>query len=349
MPRVRVFVATPLRPDLVERIRTTYPQVEVVVEQDLLPPQRYPGDHAGDRGFARDAEANRRFWGLVADCDVLYGIPDSGVRGLRRAAEGNERLRWIQLMASGGGAVVAAADLPPVAREGIRFTTSAGVHALQLAEFAIMGVLMGLKRMPHLAQQQRERHWPKVHTANRAAAGSTLLVLGLGAIGTEVARLGAALQMTVIGVARTPRPVEHVDRVVSLEEVAEVIGEVDAIIVALPGTMRTVGLMDAEFFGRVKDGVTLVNIGRGPVVEETALVEALRSGKVGCALLDVTETEPLPHDSPLWGLDNVYVSPHSAALDTAEDDRICDLFIDNLGRYLRDEPLANLIDIDAGY
>ncbi len=349
MTACRVFIATPLRPDLVARIVGAYPEVEVVVEQDLLPPQRYRGDHAGPADFARSEDAEQRFWSLVRDCDVLYGIPDNGPAGLLRAVEGNERLRWIQLMASGGGATVVAADLPAGAREQVHFTTAAGVHASQLAEFAIMGVLMGLKKMPHLARLQRDHDWPKVHTANRGAVGATVLVLGLGAIGAEVARLAAAMNMFVIGIARTPRPVEHVDRVVSLDDVSEVLSEADAIVVALPGTKTTVGLIGADFLGRAKDGVTLINVGRGPVVDEEALVDAARSGRVGCAVLDVTEVEPLAKDSPLWDLDNVYLSPHSAALDHHEDDRICDLFIANLGRYLRDKPLTNLIDIDAGY
>ncbi len=345
----RVFVATPLRPDLVERIRSAYPQVEVVVEQDLLPPQRYRGDHAGPADFARSEAADQRFWSLVRDCDVLYGIPDDGPAGLRRATEDNDRLRWVQLMAAGGGATVVAADLPAGARETVRFTTAAGVHASQMAEFAIMGVLMGLKRMPHLARLQRDHDWPKVHTANRGAVGATVLVLGLGAIGAEVARLASALRMNVIGVARTPRPIEHVDRVVSLGDLGDVISDADAIVVALPGTKATVGLIGAEVLAQAKHGVTLVNVGRGPVVDEEALVVAARRGSVGCAVLDVTEVEPLPKSSPLWDLDNVYLSPHSAALDEDEDDRICDLFLENLGRYLSDEPLANLIDIEAGY
>lgn len=349
MATQRVFVATPLRSDLVERIRAAYPEVEVVVEQDLLPPQRYRGDHAGPADFARSEDADQRFWGLVRDCDVLYGIPDNGPAGLLKATENNERLRWVQLMAAGGGATVVAADLPAGARDNVQFTTAAGVHASQMAEFAIMGVLMGLKRLPHLTRLQRDHDWPKLHTANRSAVGATLLVLGLGAIGAEVARLAAALRMNVIGVARTPRPVEYVDRVVPLEDLDEVIGEADAIVVALPGTTVTAGLVGTHFLSRAKDGVTLVNVGRGPVVDESALVEAVRSDKVSCAVLDVTEVEPLPKTSPLWDLDNVYLSPHSAALDDYEDDRICELFLDNLGRYLRDEPLTNLIDIDAGY
>jgi len=345
----RVFVSTPLRPDLVEKIRTAFPEVEVVVEHDLLPPQRYRGDHAGPADFARTEAEDQRFWELVRDCDVLYGIPDNVPAGLFKATEHNERLRWVQLMAAGGGATVVAADLTAGARDNVQFTTAAGVHAAQLAEFAIMGVLMGLKRMPHLARLQRDHDWPKVHTTNRGAVGATVLVLGLGAIGVEVARLAAALKMNVIGVARTPRRLEHADRVVPLEDLDEVMGEADAIVLALPGTTATVGLVGADFLSRAKDGVTLINVGRGPVVDEAALVEALRSDKVSCAVLDVTEVEPLPQTSPLWDLDNVYLSPHSAALDDYEDDRICDLFLDNLDRYLRDEPLTNLIDIDAGY
>jgi len=175
-----------------------------------------------------------------------------------------------------------------------------------------------------------------------------VLVLGLGGIGQQVARLCGALGMRVLGVKRTTGPREGVT-VHPLSVLADVIGEADHIVVTLPGTRHTEGLLDAALLARTKRGVTVVNVGRGTVIDETALVDALKTGQVGFAALDVFAVEPLPDDSPLWDLPNVLISPHTAALDVLEERRIAEQFCANLRAFLDAAPMSNLVDPEQGY
>lgn len=346
--RVRVVVATPLRPELCDRIAAADPRVEVVVDHGLLPPMRFPADHSGDPAFQRTPEQQQQFEDLLLGADVLYGIPGHDAELLRKVVTGNERLRWVQTMAAGGGAQVTAANLTDEQLRQVVFTTSAGVHGVPLAEFALLGIVAGAKDLPRLQRQQRAHEWPQ-RVPGRPLEGSTVLVVGLGGIGLEVARRAQALGMRVLGVRRNPEPVEHVDEVHATDDLAEVIGQADHVVITLPGTAQTEGLVDADLLNRAKPGFTLVNVGRGTVVDEAALVDALRSGQVGYAALDVFATEPLPADSPLWDLETVLVSPHTAALDVREEERIADLFVDNLHRFLAGEPMRNVVDPEFGY
>ncbi|NYE02990.1 phosphoglycerate dehydrogenase-like enzyme [Kineosphaera limosa] len=135
----------------------------------------------------------------------------------------------------------------------------------------------------------------------------------------------------------------------TVADLPDIIGEADHIVVTLPGTAQTEGLLGDELLARVKPGVTVVNVGRGTVIDEPALIAALQDGRVGFAALDVTAVEPLPADSPLWDLPHVLISPHTAALDVREEERICDQFCDNLRAFLAGRPLANVVDPAAGY
>jgi phosphoglycerate dehydrogenase-like enzyme len=178
----------------------------------------------------------------------------------------------------------------------------------------------------------------------RQVSEMTVLVAGLGGIGAEVVRRLAALGARVIGTSRHSRPVEHVDRVISPSEIAAAVGGVDAIISTLPGTAATEKLIGADVFAAVKPGTILVNVGRGTVIDEDALVTALQNGQIGFAALDVFAVEPLPQDSPLWDAPNVMVSPHTAALNAAEDRLIAELFAANATRFLKGESLMNRVD-----
>jgi phosphoglycerate dehydrogenase-like enzyme len=176
------------------------------------------------------------------------------------------------------------------------------------------------------------------------------LILGLGAVGSAVARLAKAFGMRTIGVNRSGRSESSdVDEVRRTAELAAVLPQVDAIVLSLPLTEETEKILDAEAIGRLPAGAVLVNVGRGGVVDEDALIDALRSGHLAGAALDVFATEPLPEDSPLWVLPNVLLSPHTAGLALAENERIVALFTDNLRRYLRGEELINRIDTSAFY
>jgi phosphoglycerate dehydrogenase-like enzyme len=341
--RLRVVVASPLPEDLCRLIEEREPRVELVRDQALYPPMRHPADHEGDPDFSRTPEQQRAFEEMVDSAEALYGIPDVDPAALKRTADANLGLRWVHTMAAGGGSSVKAAGLDPDQLERIVFTTSAGVHGGPLAEFAVFGVLAGAKDLPRLQRHQRDHEWSG-RWLMRRVEGMTVLVVGLGGIGREVARRLAALGATSIGTSRHGRPVEHVERVVGPDEIAAVVGEVDAIVVTVPGTAATEKLIGADVLAAVRPGTTLVNVGRGTVVDEDALVPALRDGRIGLAVLDVFATEPLPADSPLWDEPNVVISPHTAALDATEERRIAELFADNATRLLDGQELRNVVD-----
>ena len=167
---------------------------------------------------------------------------------------------------------------------------------------------------------------------------------GSSGIGAEVARLLTAFGARVIGTSRHERPVEHVDELVRPDEIASVAGRVDAVVVALPGTAATERMLGRAFFDAARPGLVVVNVGRGTVIDEPALLDALAAERVGFAALDVTAVEPLPQDSPLWTHPRVLISPHTAALTTGEERRIAELFADNATRLLDGRPLRNRVD-----
>ncbi len=345
---VRVAIATPLHPDLRPLITAVDPRIELLVDDELLPPQRFPGDHDGEPTFHRTDEQQDAFDALLAKADVFYGIPDTRPAALAPAVRANRNLRWVQTMAAGGGAQVKAAGLTEDELARVVFTTSAGVHGGTLAEFALFGVLAGAKDLPRLQSLQRDREWPG-RWAMKQVGEQTVLIVGLGGIGSETARLLKGFGATVLGVKRRAEPVEHVDEVHTDAALPELIARADAMVITLPGTDATTGLISRDLLAAAKPGIVVVNVGRGTVVDEPALVDALLSGTVSSAYLDVFATEPLPDDSPLWGMPNVLVSPHTAALSPAEDRRIAELFADNLRRYLDGAPLRNVVDTHDFY
>ncbi|MCI9887431.1 D-2-hydroxyacid dehydrogenase [Micrococcales bacterium 31B] len=321
----------------------------LLYERDLLPPQRYPGDHFGVREFRRTPEQEAQFTAMLNAATFLYGIPGESATRLAQVVAENPALRWVQTMAAGGGSQVVSAKLTAAQHERVTFTTSAGVHGDSLAEFAVLGLLAGTKDLPAVQADQARAHWPAERTPVRQLKGSTVLILGLGEIGAATAQRCKALGMTVWGTKRTPAEVPHVDRVLSNAQIGEVIGEVDHVVVTLPGTSHTVGLLSADIFARARRGLTVVNVGRGTVIVEADLIEALRSGQVGYAALDVFEREPLAPQSPLWTLPNVLCAPHGMALDAREDDNIFALFEGNLQAYLEGAPLRNVVNPEFGY
>lgn len=340
---LRVALAAPIRPEHVELLRALEPRIHVTFDASLLPPMRFPADFSGDPAWSRSTDAERRWRDELIGADALYGIPDVDPVVLADVIRANPELRWVHTMAAGGGGQVRAAALCAEELQRVRFTTSAGVHGTPLAEFALLGVLAGAKGLPRLAVDQRAHRWPD-RWVMRPVAGSTVLILGLGGIGAEVARLCAGLGMRVLGVSRSGEPVANVNEVVAVDDLTRVLPLADSVVSTLPGTAATEGLLDAAFFRGLRPGATFVNVGRGTVVDEGALVAALDEGRVGFAALDVVAVEPLPESSPLWDCDRVLLSPHTAALTESEEERIVRLFADNARRLLDNEPLRNVVD-----
>ena len=350
MAPVRVVIASPLEAELAARIQAAEPRAEVLFEPDLLPPARYPADHLGDPAFRRDADGEARWRALLDRAEVLFGVPGDSAEGLAAAVSGLPGLRWVHATSAGAGELVRKAGLPAEALERVAVTTSSGVHAVPLAEFAVLGLLAVAKDLPRLMADQRAKAWPEVRQPFRELASEALFLVGLGEIGREVARLGKALGMRTVGFRRSQGPPpEWVDEVHGPERLTELAGRADAVVVSLPMTEQTAGLIDRATIERLPASCIFVNVGRGGGVDEPALVDALRAGRSAGAVLDVFATAPLPADSPLWTLPNVLVTPHSVALSARENERIAELFVDNLGRYLDGRPLRNRVEPGVYY
>jgi phosphoglycerate dehydrogenase-like enzyme len=338
-------------PELAQRIAEADRRVELIFEPELLPPPRWQGDIAGDPGFRRDEAGERRWQKLLGRAEVLFGLPGGSPDGLVEAVRAGKRLRWVQARNAGAGEQLAkAAEQAREELGHVIVTTASGVHGGPLAEVALLGMLVFAKRLPQRMADQREHLWPDEQEPVGELRNRTLLLVGLGAIGSETARLAKAFGMSVLAVKRDASGHHrHVDELHPVEQLRELFGRADAIVATLPMTDATRGLIDADTLAAAKRGAVFVNVGRGGVVDEAALAERLHDGTLGGAFLDVFEQEPLPADSPLWDLDNVIVSPHASALVAAEEERGVDLFCDNLRRFLDGEPLRNQLDLEVLY
>ena len=225
---------------------------------------------------------------------------------------------------------------------GARLTTSSGAMAVPIAQTVMMYLLALTRDLPGWLGDQSRRHWNPREIAD--LQGRTLGVVGLGPIGLEVARLGMALRMRVIGVRRRPSGDEPCETW-TFARLHELLPEVDVLVLAVPLAEGTRGLIDRVALAALKPGCLIVNIGRGEVIDEPALVEALESGHVGGAGLDVFDTEPLPDESPLWGMPNVIVTPHSSGTSPSNFHRASEIFVENVQRYVRGEPMRNEVGV----
>ncbi len=340
------MIATPIEPFLVERIGAQ-PEVDLLFAADLLPPTRYPSDHRGDPAFQRDPAGEERWNALLAQAEVVYGVPGDTAATLSAAVARAPALRWLQATSAGAGEQVRGAQLSPADLQRITFTTAAGVHGGMLAEFAFYGLLALRKDAHRLARIRAERSWE--HFAMEELDGSTIAVVGMGGIGVAVARRARAFGMHVIGVARTARPHPDADEMVAMADIGAACERSQAIVVTLPGTAATRGLITRSMIAAWGPSTVFINVGRGSVIDQAALIDALTSNAIAGAVLDVTDPEPLPPDNPIWTLPNVVFSPHTSALSVRENERIVDLFCDNVRRYRVGEPLRNVVNTTEFY
>lgn len=289
--------------------------------------------------------------------EVLYtfDLPDD-------ALELAPNLRWVQLHSAGVDHLLDS----PLMDSDVTITTTSGIHATPIAEYVMASMLAHRWRVPYWTHCQRASRWPAGRWdlyARPELRGSTLGILGYGSIGREVGRLGRAFGMRVLAL-RSSRQRETDDyappetgdpegilpeRIYTPAEMHEMLAECDYVVVALPLTPHTEHLVGEEELRAMKRSAYLINIARGEIVDEGALVRALEEGWIAGAGLDVFEQEPLPPDSPLWGLENALISPHVAGFTPRYDERAATLFTQNLERYLADRPLVNLVDKSKGY
>jgi phosphoglycerate dehydrogenase-like enzyme len=253
-------------------------------------------------------------------------------------------LKWITYTSSGVGQQKFVAEL---AAKGVMISSSTGSNAEPVAQTGMAGLLMLARGFGSHVHSQCRHEWKPLRgdALPDDLRGQTLLLIGVGAIGTVFAGYARAFGLKVVGVRRSPlKPGEPVDEMHSPAKLHELLPRADWIVIACPLTKETLDLLDAAAFTRVKKGAKLINIGRGEVVNEAAMIKALRNGQLGGAALDAHSQEPLPEDSPLWDMPNVIVSPHNASASTGNEKRCAEMFIVNFGHWVRGEPMFNVQD-----
>jgi len=259
------------------------------------------------------------------------------------------KLRWYQQWAAGADWLQAHPEA--VGRDFV-LTSTSGIHAVPISEHVLAMMLMFARDMPRSMRAQLRHEWPKGEgkASTFELPGKTLLVVGLGAIGRRTGQLASAFGMKVIGVRRNPgQQVEGVESIVGPGQLHAVLPLADMVLLALPLTEETRHMFGAAELRLMKPTAYLFNVGRGASVDEAALIEALRQRRIAGAGLDVTETEPLPADSPLWEMENVILTPHYSGGMASYNEKALEIFTDNLRRYQAGEPLRNVVDKRLGY
>lgn len=254
-------------------------------------------------------------------------------------------LRWVQSWSAG----VEKMPQDRLQERGILLTTASGVHAEPISAVIFGFILMFARHLHTAVRNQDRRRWHSDGTEIELS-GKTAVIVGTGAIGTETAKIAKAFGMRTVGVRRSGNGQEHFDNMLKTDNLHEAVAEGDFIINTLPLTGETRGLFDASAFSAFKDGSYYINIGRGGTTDTNALIDALKSGQIRGAGLDVFETEPLPEDHPLWGMEQVIMTPHCAGATDRYAERVTELFVENLAYYLKNgKPSRNLVDYGRQY
>ncbi len=350
MADVNVVVTLGLQPELVERVKAVDPRLRVTV---LSPSQRrlFRGGHQAWSGYREaspeaeesDEEARRSLHAALAEAEVLFTLSLLPAELPSLAPN----LRWIQLTSAGADRLLNS----EVLKSGITVTTASGIHATPVGEYAVGVMVMLAKGWPALFRAQQRREWARI--APQELKGKTVAIVGLGSVGQEVGRLAKALDMRVLGVRRSGAVLESsdyvADEIAGSLDLLNVLSRSDFVVICLPLTEETHHLVGELALRAMKPTAYLINVSRGAVVDEAALLRALTEGWIAGAGLDVFETEPLPEKNWLWQLNNVIITPHLAGESPIYNERAVDLFCDNLRRYVAGEPLENVVDPSRGY
>ena len=341
----KVVITFALEPELAEQIRAVDPALEVRAlnagQLDVLrATTRFPSERQA-------ATPREEIAAALEDAEVLFSFWGGAIRHLVRADAPPAALRWVQLSSAGADRV----DAGLITEAGLTFTTARGLHAVPIAEFALTYMLMFVKGWPRLWRSQMAGEYDRTVVPGELA-GKTVGIVGMGTIGAELARRSRALGCRVLGMRRsfTERgPDEVADEAVPPADLDYLLAESDFVVIAAPLTEQTRGLIGAEQLRTIGPRSYLLNVARGELVDEAALIEALRAGTIAGAALDVFEREPLARASPLWELDNVILTPHVTGGVEDYNARATPIFCDNLRRYLAGEPLRNVVDPARGY
>jgi phosphoglycerate dehydrogenase-like enzyme len=272
---------------------------------------------------------------LIGEAEILYAwhFP-------RRLLSSASRLRWAQCMGAGVERFVGP-ELP----SRVIVTRAAGIFGPWMAEYALARCLWVSQRIEQFLRAQQQRRWAPADPI--PLRGRTLCIVGLGDIGRHIGKVARGLGMTVVGVSRSGRRAREADRVYRTRAIRQALRQADFVVLTVPLSAETRGLIGAAELAAMKPSAWLINVARGPIVDETALLRALTERRIGGAVLDVFDQEPLPPEHPFWGLDNVAITPHIAGPSTPAE--IAPIFNDNLRRYLAGRPLRYLVDRRRGY
>lgn len=337
--RSRILLTVPLAAALVQRIAEIAPEE---LEVACLTPLRAPRD-----GFPSTRELaciSPESVASLRDAHIVLGAWTRPLQKLIAEHGGLEvvapRLQLIQLTSAGADHV----DLAPLRTHGVALTTAQGVQARPIAEFVLASILAWAKDVPSLVRRQQTRTWSRDTLLE--VTGRTVGILGFGSIGLEVATLARAIGMRVVAAVRSEPTAEqraHADEILPWRDLEVLLSRCDYVVLALPLTDDTRGLISDARLTRMPASSVLINVGRGGIVDEVALAQALRARTIRGASLDVYATEPLPDDSPLWRLENALLSPHVAAGTDRYDARVVELFVENLAAFRAGRALRNLL------
>ncbi|MFZ1807139.1 MAG: D-2-hydroxyacid dehydrogenase [Cyclobacteriaceae bacterium] len=337
-----ILIASFLEPEHVERIKLAAPQCEVIYEPDLIASPRYAADHKGEP-IKRTPEQEQRWQSFLQRADILFDFDQTHLKDLPELAP---NVKWMQATSSGIGQALNklkyAERMPNTV-----FTSARGVHDQPLAEFCLMVMMAFNKKLVHTLESQKKKHWERF--AGTDLRGKTIGIVGMGKVGQRVGQLCQCFGMKVLGVKRETQGVVpadvYADELYSQSELDKVLPRAEYLVLIAPHTPETENMIEEKELLMLPKGAILINIGRGALMDEPALVRALQSGHLGGAALDVFDVEPLPVTSPLWDMPNVIVSPHSGSTSDKENELITDIFCENLKNYLEGKSLINVIDI----
>jgi phosphoglycerate dehydrogenase-like enzyme len=282
--------------------------------------------------------------GDATDAEVYFSWFYLKPTTLHRVLDAAPLLRWHHAPNAGVNHILT----PQYLERDLILTNGAGVHGIPIAEFVITYLLAYSKRLPSLYKLQNEHNWQRGLPIQELFE-KTLLIIGAGGIGQEIAVRAKAFGMRIFGSSRHPKLLPNFDKVVGANEWKELLPEAEFVVISTPLTAETKGMIDVETLRLFRPDSYLINIARGAIVDESALTKALQEGWIAGAALDTVFTEPLPAESPLWTLPNVFITPHCSGNTPKTKERTLALFLDNLNRYYQGKPLRNVVDKTAGY
>lgn len=277
---------------------------------------------------------------LLPQADIVMGFGNFSVKQL----EMSKKLKWLFVMSAG----VEHLAFEALDRAGVAVSNVSGLHATQMAEQALGMMIMFTRQLGTCCRNQSKHLW-KRDLAFSELAGKTLCIVGAGNIGRETARKAKAFDMRVTGLKKHAENLPFFDEVCDMSRFGACIAQADFVLLLTPLTPETYHLMDAEAFHRMKQSAVFLNFSRGDTVDEPAMIAALRNGEIGGAALDVTHSEPLEPESPLWDMENVLLTPHIAGVVPDYNDRAVKIFLSSYTAYTRRETLPNQVDLKAGY